>query len=161
MLTVKYFAYGSNIKFDRLRSRVEFLTEPIVNGEQYTLDGYRLVFNAGIDFGFSAYANIEEARGYSVEGILYDLTPAQFTRLDQYEAFYEKQYFQIDESTIGCVYIAKKEMTCKKAKRPDLTYLNTIIDGCEEQGLEDTYNLLVKYKLTNYKIRKSRHKFLK
>lgn len=160
MLTVKYFAYGSNIDIDRLKGRVEFFGDPLVNGDPYTLEGYDLVFNAGMEFTTHAFANIVPRNGAKVEGILYDMTPAQFRRLDNYEMLYEKQYFQIDEDTIGCVYIAKEDSTCRREKKPDLGYLNIIIDGCKKTGLKATYNKLAKFKSTNYKLKKgSRHKF--
>ncbi len=157
MLTVKYFAYGSNISYERLKSRVQFMTEPLKNGEPYVLNDYELVFNAGIDFGLNCFANIMPRRGAKVEGILYTMTPAQFSQLDRYEMFYEKHYFIIDGETLGCVYIAKQASTCKIPKKPDLTYLNVIIDGCKEQGLETTYKKLVKFKMANYRLKKSKH----
>jgi len=159
MLTVKYFAYGSNIDIERLKSRVEFMNEPVVEGEPYSLEDYTLVFNAGMRFSTFSFANIVPRKGSKVEGILYDLTPNQFKRLDDYEMLYEKQYFQIDENTIGCVYIAKEMCTLEKEYKPDLSYLNIIIDGCQTTGLKTTYNKLVRYKLANYKLKKvSKHK---
>lgn len=161
MLTVKYFAYGSNINLERLKNRIEsFNSQKVYRGEPFVLRDYALIFNAGMEFGTFSYANIVPQRGAKVEGVLYEITPEQFRRLDQYELFYEKQYFQIDEDTIACTYVAKEGNTTKKEVKPDLNYLNTIIDGCLEEGLTATYNALVKYKTKNYKLKKgNKHKF--
>ena len=158
MLRVKYFSYGSNIDINRLKGRVEFLDEPVLRGEPYILNNYELKFNAGIRFSTFAFANIEYRKGAKVEGILYDITPNQFSKLDRCEVFYDKHYFQIDENTIGCTYIAKPKTTLQKEAKPDLSYLNVIIDGCKNNGLSNTYEKLVRFKLANYKIRKSKHK---
>lgn len=58
MLKVKYFAYGSNIDIERLKNRVEFYGERVKEEEPYTLKDYNLLFNAGIDFSLTAFANI-------------------------------------------------------------------------------------------------------
>lgn len=99
MLTVRYFAYGSNINIERLRRRVVLRDETLEAGVPYTLQDYRLVFNA------MGFANIEPSHGDSVQGILYAMSPKQFEILDKYELLYEKQYFQINAQEIGCVYI--------------------------------------------------------
>ena len=158
MLTVKYFAYGSNIKIDRLKNRVEYFNEKLKPGIPFILYNYELVFNAGSKFDFWSFANIVPKNGANVEGILYDMTPEQFKRLDEFEVLYEKQYFQIDTNTIGCVYISKKDNISFRKNKPTLEYLNLIIDGCRETGLINTYNKLVEYKLANYKLKKNKHK---
>jgi len=160
MLNVKYFAYGSNIDIDRLKQRVEGFGEPIIRaGTPYVLQDYHLIFNASSSYSsaFWCFANIIPRIGSSVEGILYDMTPEQFTRLDRYEALYEKHYFQIDRNTIACTYIAKS-ISHNIRSKPSLDYLNIIIEGCLASGLKRTYNELLQYKLQNYKLKKSKHK---
>ena len=126
MLTVKYFSYGSNIDINRLKNRVESFGEPdLKTGTPYTLQNYTLVFNAGNSFSFWSFANIMPKQGGIVEGILYDMTPEQFDRLDKYEALFNKHFFQLDQQTIGCVYIAWN--TTRRPSKPDLNYLNIII----------------------------------
>lgn len=158
MLNIKYFAYGSNISRERLRNRVETVFEPLAAGVPYVLNDYKLVFNAGAMYGLHCYANIIPARGENVEGILYDITPEQLSSLDRFEVLYNKHFFYLNNTTIGCVYIAKKEHVERRPKKPTLDYLNIIIDGCKETGLNRTYNELLQYKLRNYKIRKNKHK---
>lgn len=158
MLNIQYFAYGSNISIERLRSRVETVFEPLAQGTPYVLNNYKLVFNAGAMYGAHCYANIVPQQGESVEGILYNITPEQLSTLDRFEVLYNKHFFYLNNTTIGCVYIAKPEHTERKPKKPTLEYLNIIIDGCKETGLNRTYNQLLQYKLKNYKIRKNKHK---
>lgn len=157
MLKVKYFAYGSNISIKRLKNRVGSIFDPLVPGIPYTLENYELVFNAGSIWGPWAFANIQPKKGFKVEGILYDMSPSQFKKLDGYEILYDKHYFQIDKNTLGCVYIANNENITIRPKKPTLEYLNIIIDGCKETGLINTYNSLIDYKIKNFKIRKSKH----
>lgn len=160
MLKVKYFAYGSNLQIERLKRRVEYFDDEIKPGTIYTLQNYKLSFNAGLEFAGYCFANIIPCIGEKVEGVLYDLSPEQFSRLDKYEALYEKQYFQINGKTIACTYVATKDNTLKKDKKPDLDYLNVIIDGAQNSNLIYTYNKLLEYKLKNYKIKKSKHAYL-
>lgn len=152
MLKVKYFAYGSNLSIERLRNRLATNKNPILQGQKYILENYKLVFNVG----FTSFANIVPSQGDIVEGILYDITPEQFKVLDGIELFYIRSYFQIDKNTIGCTYIGKEDVVTRERK-PDLFYLNIIIDGAEESGLIHTYKNLVIYKLKNYKLKKSKH----
>lgn len=163
MLKVKYFSYGSNINIERLKCRVETTKEIINKGIPYTLKGWKLIFNAGSIYSKIAFANIVKDVKSEVEGILYDLSPEQFNSLDRYEILYERYYFQIDNYTLGCVYITKASCVLPIEVKPDLHYLNIIIDGCKNTSLNKTYQQLLNYKLEHYKLKKgSKHKkFLK
>lgn len=153
MLKVLYFAYGSNIDINRLIYRVG----DVKVHSRYTLEKYRLVFNAGFKslrkskfkslFKSNTFANIEPSEKGKVEGILYELTPEQFDILDSYEGLYERQYFQVSEKEIGCVYIAKH--TTKGL--PNIDYLDIIINGCKTFGLNKTVIKLQTFKENNYK----------
>lgn len=59
-----------------------------------------------------------------------------------------------------CIYIANPNRVRLMEDRPNLEYLNLIIDGCLETGLMPTYNKLVQYKLKNYKLKRNKHKLL-
>lgn len=157
MLNVKYFAYGSNINIHRLKSRVDSHYEKITPGVPYVLQGYALIFNAGSKFGGWSFANIVPNIEASVEGILYDMTPDQFKELDRYEVLYHREYFRLDNNTIGCAYIANNDNTTIIPKKLTLDYLNIIIDGCLETGLSRTYKELLAYKKANYKLKKNKH----
>lgn len=132
MKKVLYFAYGSNLHIGRLIIRVGDVSVY----STYKLYGYKLTFDA-TNFGCS-YANITKT-SYNdyVEGVLYELTPAQFSELDRYEALYDKYFFDVTKNTLGCVYIARPSCTadgvpCKRE------YLETIIEGAQKFGLKQT-----------------------
>ncbi len=159
MLNVKYFSFGSNILLERLRWRVDQLG--IVNpGVPFTLLNYKLVFNCCASKWIRhTYANIQYELGAKVEGLLYDLTERQLRHLDMYEALYERKYFRINDTTIGCTYVALPGCITYLEKKPELSYLNIILDGCKEAGLTNTYNSLLEYKKLNYKLKRiSKHK---
>ncbi|MFA9239463.1 MAG: gamma-glutamylcyclotransferase family protein [Candidatus Paceibacteria bacterium] len=158
MLSIKYFAYGSNLDIERLRNRIATFSDPIKEGIPYTLQNYRLVFNAGYMYSGIVFANIVLSKGEFVEGILYDITPAQLKELDRFEALYEKHFFYLNNNTIACVYIAENNRSLVIEGKPSLEYLNIIIDSCKKLGFTRTYDNLVEFKLSNYKIRKSKHK---
>jgi len=159
MYNIKYFAYGSNISIERLKNRVEFANKPVKEGLKYTLKNYSLVFNVG--YGYNSFANVIPMNNSYVEGILYDLDEDQFRILDKYEGFYHRKYFKIDEETLGCIYIARSENIGNKRIKPNIDYLNIILDGCKETGLIKTYNTLVHYKNSNYKLKKgNRHELI-
>jgi len=158
MLTVKYFAYGSNIDIARLKNRVEKWGLPqLLPGVPYVLKNYHLTFNAGAAYGYCSYANIVPMQGSFVEGILYDMTPEQFDLLDRCEGLYHKEFFQLDSNTIACAYVANKDSISTKRVKPTLEYLNIIIDACLATGLTRTYDSLVIYKRSNYRLKNSRH----
>lgn len=163
---VYYFSYGSNINywrmFDRLtvggfggfgfRSRKSEIPD---RGIPYTLEGYKLVFNVGMMRG--QYANVVPGTKKDfVEGLLYKLSHSQLMDLDKYEGCYKRKYFELPSGELACIYIALPEF-CHKTGRPDLEYLNIILDGCKDSKLWKTYNMLVDYKNENFNLKKSRH----
>ncbi len=157
MLTIKYWAFGSNLLRQRLAFRVDHLA-PVNYGTPFTLLNYKLAFNCCASrFVKNTFANIIYDQGASVEGVLYDLTERQLRCLDMYEALYERKYFRINDTTIGCTYVALPDCVTMLKKKPALDYLNIILDGCKEAGLVRTYNELLEYKKQNYKLKKNRH----
>lgn len=70
-----YFAYGSNMNPDRIRERIP---QARLVGKA-TIKGWRLVERL--------YADIECAKGCTVEGVLYLVNQTELYRLDAYEGF--------------------------------------------------------------------------
>lgn len=158
MLKLKYFAFGSNILFEQMKWRIETI-DKIERGTLYILNDYKLVFNVGYGTMSHRFANIVPESGAKVEGLLYDLTYDQLRRMDLYEALYKRCYFRIDDKTIACAYVGNYFSIMRKPGKPTLNYLNTILDGCREAELTWTYENLLKYKMENYKLKKSsKHK---
>jgi len=70
-----YFAYGSNMNPDRIRERIP----------QARLVGRAVI--KGWRLRERLYADIERAKGCTVEGVLYLVTDTELYRLDAYEGF--------------------------------------------------------------------------
>src|ERR1039458_8438430 len=75
-----YFAYGSNLSREQFRSRVGQIIEEI-NGQ---LKNYELRFNKKVRGG-SATANVQQAAGKTVHGVLYRIPESAFGNIDRYE----------------------------------------------------------------------------
>lgn len=155
MQKLLYFAYGSNMLLDRIEDRCGIVK---VIGK-YVLQDWKLTFDCGHKTG--AYSNIVEEEGAEVEGVLYDLTEKQVDAIDRYEGYpynYERRYFKIDDNTIGYVYVSVADWF-KVDGKPTLHYLNMMIDGCLQNGLDKTSELLLQYKKDNYDIENNKHEF--
>ena len=72
-----YFAYASNMNRAQMRSRAPQIFEEL-NGE---LKNYELVFNKKVRGG-TASANVQQAQGKSVRGVLYRIPEAAYRALD-------------------------------------------------------------------------------
>lgn len=138
MKRIFYFAYGSNLLSSRLRFRIG----NFIPRGRYILENYELVFNC---FG---YANIISSPGNSVEGYLYEVNSDQISELNKYEALYNAEYFDIDDNTIAVVYIAKENAVKDSLfyrSRANTEYLQIILEGCREKGLQATYNKVLNH----------------
>jgi len=133
-----YFAYGSNMNFDRMRERI--LREPIAKAGW--LVGYCLLFNkvASKKSGVG-YANIKENKDENVYGVLYDVTQDEIAKLDGFEGVprhYEKKEMEIKSgngNVTAVVYIANKEQV-KDGLLPERAYLNHLLKGKEYLPME-------------------------
>ena len=84
-----YFAYASNMNSAQMRTRAEILEE-----HRGTLENYELVFNRKARGGV-ATANVRQAPGKVVEGVLYRIPESAFRNLDRYEGA-PQQYRRIE-----------------------------------------------------------------
>lgn len=131
-----YFAYGSNLLEQRLTNRVGKVT---VYGT-YVLQDYELYITP------VGWADIRPKKGSKVEGVLYILTPFQFAILDRYELCYIKEYFTVND-ILTSVYIYHPSLSSDIPNRlPNPEYLDCIILGAMNFGLEDTAEKMTKYK---------------
>jgi len=79
-----YFAYGSNLKRDRLRERIgEWKQE-----QKAILKDFTLTFAKGYINHESGKANIKACSDNEVEGAVYLITEDQFIKLDAKEVCY-------------------------------------------------------------------------
>jgi cation transport regulator ChaC len=133
-----YFAYGSNLSREQFRTRVGQILEE-VNGQ---LKNYELRFNKKVRGG-TATANVQQASGKSVYGVLYRIPESAFRNLDRYEGVpvhyrrIEVRVTASDGREINAqVFIAAK---VEKGLRPAPHYLQTILDGATEHGMPADY----------------------
>lgn len=143
MKKVLYFAYGSNMSTAQINWR---LNNP-KNVGTHVLKGWKLAFNAESPFGCHNFANIVKGSPDDfVEGVLYDITHAEFKTLDCYEGLYERYYFDIDADTLGCVYICTDKKNIDTYYNPEEYYIDKCITGAKENNLTHTANYLTALK---------------
>jgi gamma-glutamylcyclotransferase (GGCT)/AIG2-like uncharacterized protein YtfP len=153
MKRIFYFAYGSNLLSFRLHARID----DWISKQNFVLNNYKLVFNVS----YVGFANIVPSEGDCVEGVLYEINAEQLKELSFHEGLYTSNFFDVNiPDGIGVVYIGQERAIPPFLVRPQLDYINIIIDGCKENGLKNTYKKLVAYKLQNFKLKKSKHAIL-
>jgi len=134
---VLYFAYGSNMKTQRLKDRVGEV-DVIETAE---LKNHCLTFNKLSNDG-SGKANIEPKEGSSVEGVIFSLTEEQIKKLDCLEEGYirvKTSVVKFDNNTVMVqVYIANPDKI-RRGLDPKREYLQYLIDGTEEHNLSNHY----------------------
>lgn len=131
-----YFGYGSNMNSRVFQGRRNMKPTKIERG---VLKDYRLVFNQpGIPWLEPSFANVEEALGEYIEGVLYEITGAEMVRLDLSEGngAYDIVTSRVEGEVSGPV-TAHTFMTRAVAQglRPSLRYMNLLIEGAEEHAL--------------------------
>jgi gamma-glutamylcyclotransferase len=133
-----YFAYASNMNGEQFRTRAGEVAEE-KNGK---LENYEIVFNRRARGG-SATANIRQAPGKAVYGVLYRIAETAFRTLDRFQGAPE-HYRRIEVSVTDSagnrvpaqVFIATK---VDKGLRPAPHYLQAILQGAEEHQLPADY----------------------
>lgn len=134
-MSLIYFAYGSNMKIDRVTKRV-----PSAKTFGYAkLMDKKLVFNK-ISTDGSGKANIIDSKNNVVVGVLFDLDKDEIMKLDEIEKGYERQdvtVFGNDEIPIHAfTYISTQT---NDELIPYDWYLNFLIDGADENLLPKDY----------------------
>tara|TARA_B100000579_G_C22475547_1_gene685447 strand:- start:63 stop:506 length:444 start_codon:yes stop_codon:yes gene_type:complete len=140
-----YFAYGSNLNHTQMKERcsgAKYL-------KKYTLKGYKLSFSHKTNHSIYGHANIVKNKKSKVYGALWNINKKDEKELDWYEGvdynYYRKEYFSLNTKKV-LVYIQKINFI----KKPNSTYLHTIIDGYKDCSLD--INKLKKI-ISNYKIK--------
>jgi gamma-glutamylcyclotransferase (GGCT)/AIG2-like uncharacterized protein YtfP len=134
-VTGHYFAYGSNLKPDRMRSRIasaRFVTRA-------RLAGFRLALNKSGRDG-SGKANVQRDDDAHVWGVVYRIDLMHWPQLDTFEPGYARTEMDVETETGGALgvqtYVAH-----------DLTddpvaydwYKRLLVDGAREHGLPGDY----------------------
>ena len=126
-----YFAYGSNLNHSQMERRCGG-SKYIKN---YILKDYKLIFSHKTNNTIYGHANIVENKKSKVLGALWNITKKDEDELDVYEGveydYYQKEYFKIKGQKV-LVYI----QNIHYIKKPNSTYLHTIIKGYKDCKLE-------------------------
>ena len=128
-----YFAYGSNLKKDRLLSWINHIHSECVA----RLDGYAFHYDKK-SYDGSAKANVSRP-GDTVLGVCYEIDLCDFLRLQEHE----KGYSPIEVSTHdenGTAIIAKTFVSASiTTSEPSEEYVRMVVEGAREHGLPESY----------------------
>lgn len=129
-----YFAYGSNMSKNRMRSRnVRFSKR-----RHAVLKGWRLEFNKIASHNRrEGYANIVRDENSTVEGVLYEIPDSDLQKLDQCEG-YPSHYNRIEvevqldngSKVRALTYVANPEKV-KSGLKPSKEYLSYLLEGSD------------------------------
>lgn len=130
-MTMKYFAYGSNMNKDRMKERkINFTSRQFAK-----LFGYKLVFNKKAKDGEFAYANIIASENDCVEGAVYEFPESDITLLDQKEGYplhYDKTIVKLIDNSgnqIEAITYVAQANKIKQGLLPQKKYLNHLLAG--------------------------------
>ena len=136
-----YFAYGSNM------ARAIFLEmrrmEPLAARAAW-LDDHRLCFNIPIGPGERAVANLTQEAGARTHGVIYQLSPADFDRLDGTEGVSFGLYQRVPVAVMTTEHGVVDAWTYQSSvitdgRKPSQRYLQLLLDGAREHGLPSEY----------------------
>jgi cation transport regulator ChaC len=131
-----YFGYGSNMNSTVFQGRRKMRPTKI---ERAVLKDYKLVFNQpGIPWLEPSFANIEEAPGHYIEGVVYEITGEEMRLLDISEGngAYDIVTSNVEADVSGPILahtFATKNVS--HGLHPSLRYMNLLIDGAIEHDL--------------------------
>jgi gamma-glutamylcyclotransferase (GGCT)/AIG2-like uncharacterized protein YtfP len=129
-----YFAYGSNMKTERLRERVASVRALGIA----RLEERRLLLNKRGADG-SAKANLVPSRGGVAWGVLYEIATRDWSRLDRHERGYVRTRVCVqspaDYACEAITYISDRPIDAV----PFDWYRALLIEGAREHGLPDDY----------------------
>ena len=137
-----YFAYGSNLN----HKQMAFRCRDSKYIRKFKLKGYNLCFSHKTDNSIYGHANVVKGKNFNVPGAIWNISKDDEKELDSYEGvnynYYQKQYFKIrGKKTL--FYIQKVYFI----KKPNSTYLHTIIQGYKDCNLDLNY---LKKRISNY-----------
>ncbi|MFH1112077.1 MAG: gamma-glutamylcyclotransferase family protein [Patescibacteria group bacterium] len=136
-----YFAYGSNLDTDQLKTRFEKLKNKNFSTIGVAiLTNYDLKFNKKSKNG-SGKANIIPTQKSEIEGVVFELTDEQFKVLDEYKKGYHRNKVSVNlnnQFIEVTTYIADVTSLYDNLF-PTNSYLDKIIKGAKNFNLSDPY----------------------
>ena len=143
-----YFAYGSNLNHKQMEQRCDEAKYI----KSYILKDYKLCFSHMTQNSVYGHANIVKNKKSKVVGAIWKISRKDEKQLDLYEGvdynYYQKEYFTLKRKKV-LMYIQNNYFL----KKPNSTYLHTIIEGYHDCLLDISKlkKVISKYKI-NYKI---------
>ncbi len=138
---MKYFAYGSNMSVEQMKSRGCFDSRFVGIAK---LDGYDLVFcGQSPNWEMKGTANLSRLKNGYVWGALFEASEDCLKKLDVFEhvpkrrkreAVVVKDMNGTEHTAI--VYILKTDL---EINQPSKAYFNRVIEGAKQIGLPDDY----------------------
>ncbi|WP_141734057.1 cytochrome b5 domain-containing protein [Oligoflexus tunisiensis] len=142
-----YFGYGSNMSITSLKAKG---VEPL-SAEPAILDGWKLSFNIPDFFLIEGgTGNITSAPQHNVHGILYSCRDEHLKVLDELEALgvnYKRVKLMVTTytgRTVSAFAYTGIEERLKEGYQPSRRYLNILLRGAEQMGLDPEYINILK-----------------
>ena len=129
MISMKYFAYGSNMDGRRMKRRMQKIDLPFSEREHAGLRGYGLKFNkVTTNNPREGKANIEPNSNGAVEGVLYDVL--DLSKFDEFEPGYYRDYLtvELDDGTkvSAATYVADPDKV-REGLKPTKEYMSHLL----------------------------------
>ena len=142
-MTVKYFAYGSNLDLLQMKRRCP-LSKLISKG---SLSGHRLTFNKYSSGWGGGVADVIQEQGSEVWGLIFEISDSDLERLDRYEGYHKDQtslyerWKAVINTSHGQVCDVWVYTVVEKQKlvQPTLEYLQIIKDAAVRWGFPKVY----------------------
>ncbi len=150
MNEVKYFAYGSNLRLDQMRDR----GVNVKKSQRAELPEWKITFPIYSEGWGGGVADIVPDSKERVEGVVYTIEEESLRNLDHYEGrelkdgrefgMYRRQYIPVSiegKWKTVLTYVVNLAVEEKKERylSPSKKYLETIIIGAREHGLDSDY----------------------
>jgi hypothetical protein len=137
---MRYFAYGADMAGEALAD----LLGRAVEGRRARLPGFRLAFTARSQEWEGGVADIVREEGAEVEGVAFELTPADALRLDFAEGMadgpYRRRRVRVQLEGGEEVEAVAREVARKAPHiAPSPAYLDAMVSAATEQGLTEGY----------------------
>ena len=131
----KYFAYGSHMSTERIRSRIHSAHKLCIG----YIKNKRMLFNKRSSDG-SGKANIVNDTGYVTWGVVYDVTYEDLEKLDEIERGYSREYVKVyciqGNIILAATYVST-ELTGNPVPRD--SYKHIVLKGAREHELPESY----------------------
>jgi len=144
-MTIKYFAYGSNLDLPQMKMRCPS-SKLISKG---SLSGYRLTFNRFSSGWGGGVADVIQEKGSKVWGLVFEISDTDLERLDRYEGYHKdwtslyERWQAIIETPNGLVSDVWVYTVVEKQKfvKPTIEYLQIIKDAAVKWNFPKAYLL--------------------